>query len=1183
MADLESFAFRLVDLPSLRKLVVEGLQFEYADKPVSKQNWTDDEKEIVVESKIIAEKNDFFIYYIQTKTDSLKHWKSIAGKIIKEKLGSCLVCSHNPSGFKWVFSSLSKEFSKSFSETRHVPIEIRPSIKPPSNFVAFLGKLKVDGDSTVTSIALQVSDAFDTFAVEIHNELTVNVYEALKTLSEGIIEDKSNNLSLSDETLEEIRPHIFTLLYRIIFILYAEDRGIFPVEDKDPTYKEEFSLKWIKEEWLLKVTNRKKLAEYQVQKKLKNLFKLIELGSEAFDYPKFSMRSYYGRLFDREINSKLESWKISNSHLLETLNLLTRTKDRSGNYFFLDYAALETRHLGAVYEHLLEFHLHVENGKIAELAESEERKMSGSYYTSKYIVDYITQNSIGPLIDKIINKNSDKQTQIEKVLELKIIDPAMGSGHFLVGATEYIAKRLCEIEFGEVTEQDYIERKREVVRKCIYGVDRNPLAVDLASLSLWLETLSSEKPLSFLRSHLKCGNSLVGSEIKSIFGEHDIHTKTSQTTLFESQGAQNAFKKNIKNFLMFENLKDDTPSAVKVKLEEYSKMLSQGTIYKDLQFLLNCKTAEYFGVKLPILFRDYTTKIGENSLDYYSDKDFQNIDTLTNQHTFFHWELEFPHIFYDENGNKRTNYGFNAVIGNPPWQGVKPDVDEFFTSLQDMQLLLVSKFPKTKTPFSKLNASDKKMMMGKCLKKENVRVLFEEYLTNYKKQMHYFGSSDKYTLQGVGDLNLYKLFVEKSLQIIQTNGTFGMVLPSGIYYDLGTKELRQVIFDKNSILELCGFVNKKPIFEDVHRQFKFCTFIFKKGEFTNKFLAKFFVLDDRELQNFRKTAIVYNLEFIKRSSPNYFTILESTNKTEQQIFEKLFSFPILEDPTWNFKPTRELDMTNDSDLFHTANVGFKPSSELHMTNDSDLFHTANVGPPLYEGKMIHMFTHTLAPPRYWLDKDKVEDRLKHKELGRIPNTIKKSNPSIPLKIHAQEYRLVWRSQANSTDTRTLISTILPPNVFLGNSLGYLIPIIFDNTTYVKPISNIETVFLCGMLNSFVQDFVIRHKISRNINYFHINGQPIPRFDKNNLFHQKLFKNSAMLICTTVDYAKLRDEIGVSEYVTKPAKRMVLEAQINAYAAKIYDLTREELEYILGTFSILNQELKVLTLEYFRKL
>jgi len=383
MTDIDKIktdAFRLVDLLSLQKLAVERLQFEYADKPVSKQNWTDDEKKIVVESQIIAEKNNFFIYYIKTNTDSLKRWKDIAGKIIREKTGFCLVCSHNPKESQWLFSSLSKVF-KSFSETRHVPIEIKPKFGVPDNFVEFLAKLVVGEDSTVHSIASQVSEAFDTFAVEIHNELTDNVFEALKILSEGIIGDKSNKLSLSDETLgtKGIRSDIFTLLYRIIFVLYAEDRGIFTTDD--PTYYEKFSLKWIKKEWLLKSPT---LVEYEIQKRLKDLFKLIELGSEeGFDYPKeeFSMRSYYGRLFDRKINSKLENWKISNLHLRKALELLTRTHDKKGNSYFLDYAALETRHIGAVYENLLERHLHVKNKKIEEVIDPEERKASASYYT----------------------------------------------------------------------------------------------------------------------------------------------------------------------------------------------------------------------------------------------------------------------------------------------------------------------------------------------------------------------------------------------------------------------------------------------------------------------------------------------------------------------------------------------------------------------------------------------------------------------------------------------------------------------------------------------------------------------------------------------------------------------------------------------------------------------------------
>jgi hypothetical protein len=668
---LETLAYRLKDLSSLRNLFSE-LNFDFADKPVNKDNWNDDQKKLVQEARIIASKDDYQIYYIQTNTDSLKEWKGISSKIIKDNHGLCMICSHNPSGFKWVFSSLSKEFSKSFSETRHVPIDIKPDVGVPKTFVDFLEKIKVDKNSTGTSIVSQISEAFDSFAIQIHDELTVNVFEAIKVLSEGIILDKSNNLTLDEQTLEDIREQVFILLYRIIFILYAEDRGIFPTEQQ--VYEEKFSFKWLKQEWLLHSDNQKKLSEYNVQERLLGFFRLIELGSEdlGYDSKEFFMRAYYGRLFDRKINSKLDKWKIKNQYLLDAISLLTRTRDKKGNYFFLDYSALETRHLGSIYEHLLEFHLTIEEEKIAELPNPKDRKSSGSYYTPKYVVDHIVKNSIEPLIENIVKNNLEKEIQIEKILSLKILDPAMGSGHFLIGAVEYVATRLCEIEFGEVSELDYIERKRDVVRRCIYGVDINPLSVDLARLSLWLETLSSDKPLSFLSAHLKTGNSLIGTELQSIFEK--------QTTLFESEKGRSAFKKNVKTFLMFEGLEDDSNTAVKMKIEEYEKMQSKGTIYYDLKFLLDCKIGENFGIKIPNL-GDYRAKIGENSLDFYSDDNYQKIKQLSNSMKFFHWELEFPQIFYNENGEKSKSGGFDIVIGNPPYvrvESIEPELADYY-------------------------------------------------------------------------------------------------------------------------------------------------------------------------------------------------------------------------------------------------------------------------------------------------------------------------------------------------------------------------------------------------------------------------------------------------------------------------------------------------------------------------
>ena len=219
--------------------------------------------------------------------------------------------------------------------------------------------------------------------------------------------------------------------------------------------------------------------------------------------------------------------------------------------------------------------------------------------------------------------------------------------------------------------------------------------------------------------------------------------------------------------------------------------------------------------------------------------------------------------------------------------------------------------------------------------------------------------------------------------------------------------------------------------------------------------------------------------------------------------------------------------------------------------------------------------------RYWVDKNEVENRLKRKELTRIPSKFKSLNPNFRPQLHAHYYRLAYRQNSNPTNRQTLLTTVLPPNVFLGHSLHYIRPIHFDGEKYVRSISYNEILYLCGMFNSFTVDYIVRKKVDKNISYYHINGLPVPRFDKNNPLHQKIFQNSTMLICTTDDFIKLREEIGVSEFVTDPAKRIGLQAQINACAAKIYGLTQTEFEFVLETFpSGELKQLKELTLDEF---
>jgi hypothetical protein len=734
---LESDIYRLKDQTSLKKLFV-SLNYDNADNPVDKENWGEEQKNKIDESRIIARLGDFRIFYIKNSEATNSELKSIATKIISKYEGKGLICIQKHANENdWIFSTLSKDFSKNFKESRHFLFKINPKDDVLVSLKNFFKSIEIMENENSIQVFNKINNAFDTFSFQIHNELTVNVFEAYKSLTEGIIIDKNNNFKLNDESLEKVRSPIFILLYRLIFVLYAESRNVFDTENS--TYYQKFSLEWIKQEWILNLESLSKLPEYEVQKRIQYLFHLIEVGSDALELTtdEFSMISYYGRLFDRDIHKELEKWRIPNKYFLDAISFISRTKVGKSNYFFLDYSALKTRHLGSIYEHLLEFHLTIKNNKIGNLPDPKDRKISGSYYTPDYIVEHIVKSSLEPLILKIINEFSNKNTQIEKIFSLKILDPAMGSGHFLIGAVNYLAEKLCKIKYDEIKENELNELKREVVRRCIFGVDLNPLAVDLSSVALWLETLSHDKPLSFLQAHLKNGNSLIGSKIKQIYD--------SPITIKESEKDTEYFRKSVKEFLAFEEMSDDDGSVVKAKIRQYRKMRSKGTDYYDLKYLLNATTAKLFGLKIPPL-GDFRAEIGEKGLDFYSSDEGPAIKQLAESNNFFHWELEFPEIYFDNNGERKLEPGFDVIIGNPPYQ-----------SGQELS--------------------------------EEVKIYLKEILPNF--------------YNGQNDLHYY--FIQKGLELLKKEGVIEYIVSRYFFEALHGKLLRKYIIENSNIKKIIDF------------------------------------------------------------------------------------------------------------------------------------------------------------------------------------------------------------------------------------------------------------------------------------------------------------------------------------------------------------------------------------------
>jgi hypothetical protein len=410
----------------------------------------------------------------------------------------------------------------------------------------------VDGGSFLDS----VREGSVAYAQEIGEDLQENVYRAMKILAQGFLAEAGNDLASSEKTIRDVQENCMRLLYRLLFIFYAESRGLLDAENK---YYYELSLQRLKADVAEKLDKGEPLlsVRYSYGESLKNLFSLINEGSESRRIPReeFYIPAYNGGLFDpkKAENRFLERARIGDSFLAHAIDLLARSSGGKEKGF-VDYSSLEIRHLGSIYEGLLEYRLKVASQEMAAVKEKGkelwlpvgeagkrkildrtqagdiylatdkgERKATGSYYTPDYIVKYIVKNTIEPVIEKKkLEWLGTSRPFADYLLSIKVLDPAMGSGHFLVEATDQLARWLVsawetarpeEEKSKEVAEQDIHWARREIVRNCIYGVDLNPMAVELAKLSLWLTTVASNKPLSFLDHHLRCGNSLIGAEL----------------------------------------------------------------------------------------------------------------------------------------------------------------------------------------------------------------------------------------------------------------------------------------------------------------------------------------------------------------------------------------------------------------------------------------------------------------------------------------------------------------------------------------------------------------------------------------------------------------------------------------------------------------------------------------------
>jgi predicted RNA methylase len=1050
-------------------------------------------------------------------------------------------------------------------EKRFYEIDLVSLLEKPEDFGYFWYIFRKENfvKDEISDISRESSD----FALRVEEDLKSIIYGTNGKSS--IFEKIGKAIYRKEKDLEKVFEKSIYFTFRILFVLFFEDRNR-DIVRKHQGYKE-LSFQNI-------FTDEVGGDDFHIlYSKFVKLFEVLDVGSPPHKIPLFN-----GGLFKRD---KILDFPelFGDAELHEILKSLV--------YFDIskrDFKTLSVINLGSIYEGLLEYRFRVaeedlyyaeeryldsydfHNSNLTEAQfypkgelflsnSNNSRKESASYYTPETVSSFMVQSAI------------DRELQRKSPLEIRIIDNACGSGHFLVEALDYLAVKSLEKpkEISEVLEKerseilenlknykiDFLEisdsqiLKRVLLKKAIFGVDLNPFAVEISKLALWIDSFIFGTPLSLIEHHVKVGNSLIGtsvSEFRSYFQK--------ENSLFDSELVEK-----------FRELKSVSKAISEIEDTTEEKVLKSKELFEtssakmeELNHYLNFVT---------------TKKIKEiEKLDFGNDPEIedilqdrnseisQEIDEYAKKFNFFNYEVEFAEVF-DE------NRGFDIVIGNPPWEKVKFDEKDFF--------------PKFKREYRTLSSSQKKKISKELLESDEVRREYETRKEMFDKSNEFLVSN--YPLnRGVGDSNLFRFFVEKNLGLLKKEGNLTYVLPSALFQDDGSITLRKHILENFQLNFFFSFENRRPVFPDVDSRYKFAVMQLENGK-TEKIKTLFYATDPKDLRD-KKKHISYSLKTIKTIAPHHLNLFEIRSKCDLKIVRKAYRrFQSLDSNYFDFR------------------------SEIHMTADKEIFHENETSEtiPLFEGKMIHQFNSSFAKGKYFLIPEEFDAHILLKEISRLVSDIfpqlpenfskftkdravikylydidtkrmkKEEKKKTVLKL--QEFvrfdreflRVGYREIARDTDERTVIATLFPKDVGASNTTWSEIPkkyILKNRKVEISENSLEKRLFLLSIWNSIVFDFLARQIVQIHVTKSLFTRLPTPQPENFSDF-EPLIENSKKL---------LNFYSGFDFEVKTPKNRKgadMVQIENDILVAKMYGISKSELEYILLTFKVLNSKQK----------
>jgi hypothetical protein len=1001
-------------------------------------------------------------------------------------------------------------------------------------------------------------------------ELRSGVERAIEALGRGFLAQPANTAlhdALRDGSLDgpEYYRELLRLIYRLLFLFVAEDRDVLLLPDDGTA--ERFDA-------------RERYDSYYATKRLRRL-SIRRRGGRAHDLyeqlkllsdwlhdagqPLLALPPLGSALWNPHTTAHISDARLGNEPLLEAIRELSFVEDGRRP---VDFRNLGSEELGSVYESLLELHPAIdrETARFAlTTAAGHERKQTGSYYTPTSLIGSLLETALDPVVDAAAKSDVPEQA----LLDLTVCDPACGSGHFLIAAANRIAKRLAAVREHdpEPAPEAIRHALRDVVSRCIHGVDVNPMAVELCKVSLWLEALEPGRPLSFLDDRILCGNSLLGTtpalieagvpdeaykqllgddkDVLKAWRQHNGKERKGQTTLRLDGGNPTQDAASLAALAQRQRaIADDTAAGVLAREAAYTQ-ITDSAEHERLRLAADTWVAAFTTPKQPGSARITTgvvLRAAAQGRDGLSSEELAVVGAEGHEYRPLHWHVSFAAVFRAGaagRGDHGWEGGFDCVVGNPPWERVKLQENEFFAGTA----------PEIAAAKNK-TARDRLIV---ALKAEHPE-LYAAYRTAKRRaegESHVLRASGRYPLCGRGDVNTYAVFAEGMRSILAPSGRLGVIVPTGIATDDTTKLFFADTIESGSLVSLYSFWEARRFFEGKDDRSPFCllTIAGRSGQAA----AAEFAFDLRSVGEIAdvERRFVLTGDDIALLNPNTHTCPMFRTRRDAEITKDIYrrvSVLVRErDPDgnpWGFEPRRVFDLNKSEDL-----ACFVEPADA----EPDFL-------PHYGMGQFHQFDHRFATyvngERVSFDGHSSSDPTCSRAYVRPRDVMGR------LRVGDLRWLLAWRDFCRSTDERTCIAAILPAS---ATDFGVRVQ---------RSLPARDALLLLVAMNSFCFDYLTRlAQGGTHLSDYIIRQLPIPSRDAMNSYADAIESAGLELVYTALDLQSFAEDLGMTgpPFVWDATRRERLRAELDALMFHLYEVPREDVDYILDTFPIVRRK------------